>query len=94
MTIHRIQAIAAVTEWQHSNAPVRPYRMTELMDVLGIDAATVAFALKLNGWYRDRIRVTRENRRRLESWWIPPGGDPIKRRRRGRPDYFDFFNPA
>lgn len=94
MTMHRIQAIVAVAQWQRETTPTRPYRIAELVNAMRIDATTVAFALKLNGWYRDKVRVTRESRRHMESWWIPPGVSPIKRRRRGRPSYFDFFNQA
>lgn len=94
MTTNRIQAVVAVADWQRVTKPSRPYRIVDFVKALRIDAATAAFALKLNGWHRDRVRMTRMNRRQLETWWIPPNGRPLTRRRRGRPSYTDLFNQA
>jgi len=65
MTTNRIKAIVAIADWQQTHNPARPYRLHELMRALRIDSATAAFALKLNGWHRDRMRETRMNRRQL-----------------------------
>jgi hypothetical protein len=94
MTTNRIRAIVAIADWQHTHNPVRPYRLHELMRALRIDSATAAFALKLNGWHRDRMRETRMNRRQLTTWWIPPNGKSLKPRRRGRPSYIDLLNQS
>jgi hypothetical protein len=92
MTPNQVRTIVAVSTWQRTHTPCRPYRLIELMRVLRADAMTVALALRLHNWTPDRVRVTRQNRRQLTTWWIPPNGKPIARRRRGRPSYAELFN--
>jgi hypothetical protein len=94
MTTHQLRTFLAVTQWQRSLAPRRPYRMVELMHVHRTDAATIALALNMNGWTPDKVRTTRQNRRQLTTWWIPPNGKPAARRRRGRPSFADLFAPT
>lgn len=91
MTRHQIRTFLAVNQWQRTHVPRKPCRLIELMRVLGIDAGTLALALNMNGWTRDRVRVTRQNRRQLITWWVPPNGVPVPRRRRGRPSFADLF---
>ena len=94
MTPRQTLVYLAVIRWERAYYPARPYRLIELMHFLRADAITTAFALKLNGWQRDRVRETRFNRRQLRTWWIPPNGRPIRRRRRGRPSFSDLLHPA
>lgn len=91
MTQHQILAYLAVGRWQRTRAPRRPYRLTELMRAFDIDAATLALALRLHNWTPDKVRATRNNRREQRTFWVPPNGKPVPRRRRGRPSFADLL---
>ena len=93
MTQHQIRTFLALVRWQRMRHPRSPYPLFEVMRALRADAATTALALKFNGWQRDRLRATRSNRRQLTTWWVPPNGQPVKRRRRGRPSFADLLSP-
>jgi hypothetical protein len=68
--------------------------LVELTRAFNVDAATAAFVLRLHGWTRDPVRVTRHNRRELHTFWVPPDGKSVPRRRRGRPSFTDLFPPT
>jgi hypothetical protein len=92
MTQHQIRAYLTVGQWQRTHAPRRPYRLVELMRAFDIDAATLALALRLLNWTPDKVRATRQNRRRLTTYWIAPNCNPVTRRRRGRPSFADLLS--
>ena len=90
LTPHQVDTFLAVARWQASVTPLRPIRLRDLKATIPADDATIALALKLKGWTRDPVRTTRNNRRQLQTWWVPPG-NRIKRRRRGRPSFADLL---
>lgn len=92
MTANQVRTYLAVNAWVREQTPGRPYRIAELARLLQADAMSIALALRLNGWRRETLRVTRKNRRQLVTWWVPPGARPPYRRRRGRPSYAEVFN--
>lgn len=94
MTANQIRTLIAIHNWQRTGIPHRPYRLVELMKLFRADAAATALVLRLSGWRKDRIRQLRRNRRHSTTWWIPPGGRPLIRRRRGRPSFADLLTPT
>jgi hypothetical protein len=94
MTPHQIRTYLAVGQWQRTHNPHKPHRMIDLMRVLSADAMSLALALNMTGWTRDPVRLTSNNRRQLQTYWIPPDGKPVSRRRRGRPSFADLFSPT
>lgn len=91
MTSNFISALIALDDWQGMNAPRRAYRLSELLRQLGGDPVTLARCLRLNNWCRHVIRTTRQKRRVVTTWWVPPGCRPPMRRGRGRPSYAELF---
>lgn len=94
MTDRFTTTFQAAQNWQQSAKPTRPYRMAELRDALDSDAVTIALALRIIGWTRDRVRSTFGPRRTLVSYWVPPNGRPHPRRRPGRPSFADLLASA
>lgn len=92
MTRNQLRVFAAIFKWHRSHH--RPCRIADLVKRLDSDPVTVSLALKLTGWRRDRVRITRNKRRQLQTWWIPPNGQPIQRRRRGRPSIAELLYPT
>ena len=88
MTRHQIRTYLAVAQWQRANHLRRSYRLFELMRVFRVDATTLALTLRLHNWTRDSLRITQQNRRQLQTWWVPPNARRMDRRRRGRPSFF------
>lgn len=93
MTPNFTHALVTFDNWQRAQAKPIPYRLATLATMLGTDARTLARCLRVSGWKRDRVRFTRHRKRILETWWLPPGCRPMKRRRRGRPSYIEILNP-
>jgi hypothetical protein len=69
----------------------RSYRAGHLCQNLNTPPGTLARAARLLGWHQIKVRVTRGRKRPLTTYWTPPGVRPPKRRKRGRPSYYDYL---
>lgn len=67
----------------------RTYLARGLTNALGIHPKVLARAARLLGWHSITIRSTRGRKRFLTTYLAPPGVRLPKRRRRGRPSFYD-----
>jgi len=92
MTDQQIYTLLAVAKWQKVYKPDRAIPARALADAFGVAPQSLANALRMNGWQRDRVRSMRDGRRFTVTFWVPPNGEPPRRRQRGRPSFAELFN--
>lgn len=69
----------------------RAYLARNLTNALDVHPKVLARAARLLGWAFITIRSSRGRKRFLTTYLSPPGTRLPKRRRRGRPSYYDFL---
>lgn len=78
---------ATIAAWRARQTCLKDqYAPSELEGSLGMSMRSAAAALCLLGWTREKVWSRDSSRRRLLTYWVPPGME-ITRPKRGRPRF-------
>lgn len=92
MTTHQQNVLLALHRYPELISNGKSYPTNALTRLLKVDARTLTLILRLGGWTKDRVRRTQNGNRVVLTFWTPPDGIRPKRRRKGRPSFFDLIN--